>query len=112
VPFVHAGKERHTVKRLSPLIAVSSLAAAAVAGAQVSPADPPPGVTPQTQGPIAPPSRPSAATSSEDGKSERQALLMKHCMTQVHGAQPGMSEKDAKDFCDKQVNRNPSPQRD
>ena len=64
------------------------------------------------QDPRMPTSQPSAATSDEDSKTNRQALLMKHCMTQVHGAQPRMSEQDVKDFCDKQVNRNRSPQKD
>jgi len=100
------------VKRLSASTLLSALAAATLASAQVSPSDPPPGATPQMQDPTIPPSQPSAATSNEDSKTNRQALLMKHCMTQVHGAQPGMSAQDVKDFCDKQVNRNPSPQKE
>jgi hypothetical protein len=100
------------VKRISAPIVLSALAAATLATAQVSPSDPPPGATPQMQDPTTPPSHPSAATTNEDSKTNRQALLMQHCMTQAHGAQPGMSEKDAKDFCDRQVNRSSSPQRD
>jgi len=100
------------VTRLSASIGLSALAVATLATAQVNPSDPPPGATPQMQDPTTPPSHPSEATTNEDSKTNRQALLMKHCMTQVQGAQPGMSKQDVKDFCDKQVNRNPSPQKD
>jgi hypothetical protein len=97
------------VKRPSAALMLTALLAT-VANAQVSPADPPPGAAPQTPSPAAPPSHPSTGTDSEGSKTDRQAQLMKHCMIQVQGAQPDMAEKDAKEFCDKQVNRKSSPQ--
>jgi len=89
---------------------VTALAAATVAVAQTpqTPAEPPASATSQEQSPnsTAPPSDSRASPSSQSNSADKQAL-MKSCLTQVQAANPGVSEKDIKQFCDREVYRTP-----
>jgi hypothetical protein len=90
------------VRRLSAVFALSALAAATVALAQQTTPQPqaqPPASTTESQTP----SDPNSSTSGESGKADKQAL-MKDCLTQVRAANPGVPERDIKDFCTKEVN--------
>ena len=92
------------MKRPSAVFALTALAAATVALAQQQ-ATPQPQAQPpaSTQSQTAPDK--NASTSSERGKQE----LMKSCFTQVQAANPGVPEKDIKDFCTKEVNSSYAP---
>jgi hypothetical protein len=92
------------MRRFSAVLALTALAAASVAVAQQAP--PPPQAEPPASSPstTAPPSDPSATTDSASSTASKQAL-MKDCMTQVRAANPGVPDKDIKNFCDKEVNQ-------
>ena len=94
------------MRRFSPVIALTALAAATVGLAQQSP--------PQSQPPAnaasttTQPSDQGTSSDSESSHANKQAL-MKDCLTQVRAANPGVPEKDIKNFCDKQINQPPPP---
>lgn len=95
------------MRRFSTLFALTALAAGTVGLAQQSP--------PQSEPPANPPSAtqpsdPGASTDSESTQANKQAL-MKDCLSQVKAANPGVPDKDIKNFCDKQINQ-PSPPHD
>ena len=95
------------MRRISTLFALSALAAASICFAQTPPQSEPPASTPST----APaPSDPGTSSDTQSTQANKQAL-MKDCMTQVRAANPGVPEKDIKNFCDKQINQ-PSPPRE
>ena len=100
------------MKRFSAVFALTALAAATVALAQQAPppAQPPASATSQQQSPNAttPPSDPSASANGESRTAEKRAL-MKDCLAQVGAANPGVPEKDIKNFCDKEVNQSTPP---
>jgi uncharacterized protein involved in copper resistance len=98
------------MKRLSIVFALTALAAAAVAQAQQTPppAQPPANATSQQQSPNATTSPSDPSANSESRKADKQAL-MKDCISQVGAANPGVPEKDIKNFCDKEVNQPPPP---
>jgi hypothetical protein len=103
------------MRRVTAAFALTALAAATIAMAQTTPTDPQASAPPsqQSQAP-ADPSASSQSTapsaSSESSSSDKQAL-MKDCLTQVQAANPNVSQKDVKDFCDREVNkRSSSPQ--
>jgi hypothetical protein len=95
------------MRRFSAVFALTALAAATVGLAQQAPppAEPPAGNPSATQ-----PSDPGVRTDSESSQANKQAL-MKDCMTQVRAANPGVPDKEIKNFCDKQINQ-PSPPHD
>jgi hypothetical protein len=96
------------MRRFSAVLALTALAAATVGLAQQPPPqEQPPASTPST---TTPPSDPSAGSDSQSTQANKQAL-MKDCMTQVRAANPGVPEKDVKNFCDKQINQ-PTPPHD
>jgi hypothetical protein len=96
------------MRRFSAVLALTALAAATVGLAQQSPPqEQRPASTPST---TTPPSDPSAGSDSQSTQANKQAL-MKDCMTQVRAANPGVPEKDIKNFCDKQINQ-PTPPHD
>ena len=106
------------MKRLTAAFAVTTLAAATLALAQ----------SPQTPDTSAPPSDPQSqmqsqpsdqsSSSSTDQSASSQSTtqggtadketLMKTCMSQVQASNPNVSQKDIKDFCDREVNRSAS----
>jgi hypothetical protein len=96
------------MRRFSAVFALAALATATAALAQQSPpsADPP-ASAPST---ATQPADPNAGTDSASSQANKQAL-MKDCMTQVRAANPGVPDKDIKNFCDKQINQ-PSPPHD
>jgi hypothetical protein len=64
---------------------------------------------PQTQPPASTQSQtPADRNASTSGESAKQEL-MKSCFTQVRTANPGVPEKDIKDFCTKEVNSSYAP---
>ena len=103
------------MKRLTAGFALTTLAAAAIALAQ----------TPQTPDTSAPPADTQSQTQSQQpsdqspgsqsadqsatqsGTADKDAL-MKSCMSQVQASNPNVSQKDIKDFCDREVNRSSS----
>jgi len=94
------------MRRFSPVFAVTALAAATVGLAQQTyPSADPPARAPSTA------TQPSDPAASTDSQANKQAL-MKDCMTQVKAANPGVPDKDIKNFCDKQINQPPSPPHD
>jgi hypothetical protein len=96
------------MRRLSAVFALSALAAATVGLAQQQPPPAqPPANAPST---TTQPSDPGTGTDSASSQANKQAL-MKDCLTQVRAANPGVPEKDIKNFCDKQINQ-PSPPHD
>jgi len=90
------------MKRFSAVFALTALAATTLGLAQQT--APPPASSPSAS---TSPSDPGARESSDSTKADKQAL-MKDCLSQVRTANPGVPEKDIKDFCNKEVNR-PSP---
>jgi hypothetical protein len=100
------------MKRLSPVFALTALAAATVAIGQQTPTSAePPSDTNQSQSQAAPPSetmRPSD-TSNESRKADRQEL-MANCITRVQANNPIATAKEIKDVCKKRVNSYSSPQ--
>jgi len=90
------------VKRAA--FALGTLAAAAIALAQQTspPPEPPTSTAPQEQ--TAPPAEASPRMSETDKQT-----LMRDCIRQVQSANPGVPEKDVRDYCDKQV-KSYSPQ--
>jgi hypothetical protein len=96
------------MRRISAVFALTALAAATIGLAQQTPRQSePPASTPST---TTAPSDPGASTDSQSTQANKQAL-MKDCMTQVRAANPGVPDKDIKNFCDKQINQ-PSPPRE
>jgi hypothetical protein len=97
------------MRRFSPVLALTALAAATVALAQQT--SPPPPADPPASAPstTTPPPDPSASTDGQSSDANKQAL-MKDCMTQVRAANPGVPEKDIKNFCDKEINQPAAPQ--
>jgi hypothetical protein len=99
------------VRGVFTAIALTALTGATVAVAQQTTqtqAQPPASTTQQEQYPksTTAPSDPSAAPSSESSTADKQAL-MKKCMAQVQASNPGVPEKDVKQFCAKEVYRAP-----
>jgi hypothetical protein len=93
------------MRRFSALFALTALAAASVGLAQQpAPQTEPPANNPSTTQP----SDPGASTDSDSSQANKQAL-MKDCMQQVRAANPGVPDKDIKNFCDKQINQPPPP---
>jgi hypothetical protein len=93
------------MRRFSAVLALTALAAATVGLAQQPPPQSePPATTPNT---ATQPSDPGASADDQSSQANKQAL-MKDCMTQVRAANPGVPEKDIKNFCDKEINQ-PSP---
>jgi Spy/CpxP family protein refolding chaperone len=94
------------MRRFSALFALTALAAASVGLAQQTApqTEPPPANNPSTTQP----SDPGASSDSESSQANKQAL-MKDCMQQVRAANPGVPDKDIKNFCDKQINQPPPP---
>jgi hypothetical protein len=105
------------MKRLTAGFALTALAAATLALAQTA-------QTPDTSAPPADtqsqmqsqPSDQSASSQSTDqsttsttqsGTADKETL-MKTCMSQVQASNPNVSQKDIKDFCDREVNRSSS----
>lgn len=110
------------MKRLTAAFALTTLAAATLALAQSA-------QTPDTSAPPSDPqsqmqSQPSdqSSSSSTDQSASTQSTdqsttqsgtadketLMKTCMSQVQASNPNVSQKDIKDFCDREVNRSAS----
>lgn len=91
------------MKRFSPVLALTALAATVALAQQTPPPAEPPADTPST----APaPSVPNASPDSTSSANKQ--ALMKDCLTQVKTANPGVPDQDIKNFCDKQINQ-PSP---
>ena len=102
------------MKRLTAGFALTTLAAATLALAQTA-------QTPDTAAPPADtqsqmqsqPSDQSSSSQSADqsttqsGTADKETL-MKTCMSQVQASNPNVSQKDIKDFCDREVNRSSS----
>ena len=102
------------MKRLIAAFALTTLAAATIALAQTA-------QTPDTSAPPADtqaqtqsqqpsdqtPSSQSADPSTQSGTADKDTL-MKTCMSQVQASNPNVSQKDIKDFCDREVNRSSS----
>ena len=90
-----------------PTLAVLALAAAGVAMAQTTPppttAEPPATAAPNEQSQSPPPDS-SASPNSADAQA-----LMKDCMTQVQAANPNVSEKDIKAFCENEIAKSAQP---
>jgi len=83
------------MKRLSAVLALAALGAAAGALAQ------------QTQAPqssTAPPARTSEQDQTAPSKADKQAL-MKDCLTKVTAANPNASKEQIKAYCDTQVEK-------
>lgn len=101
------------MRRLTAAFALTALAAAGIAMAQTAPTDPQSSApSQQSQAPSDSTSSQSAApsASTQSSSADKQAL-MKDCLTQVQAANPNVSQKDVKDFCDREVNkRSTSPQ--
>jgi hypothetical protein len=98
------------MKRLSPVFALTVLAAATVATAQQTPpsAEPPPDTNQSQSMPpskTAPPSGRSSGVSKVDKKE-----LMENCITRVQADNPIADAKDIKDVCKKRVDSYSSPQ--
>lgn len=81
--------------RASVTLALTALAVATVAVAQTSP---------QIRADQPQPSSDQSTGTSETNKADKQAL-MNVCISQVRVSNPSVSEKDIRDFCDKQVKR-------
>jgi cytoskeletal protein RodZ len=109
------------MKRLSAAFALTTLAAATLALAQ--PAQTPDTTAPPSDTQSQMQSQPSDQSSSADQSSSTQSTdqsttqgggtadketLMKTCMSQVQASNPNVSQKDIKDFCDREVNRSAS----
>jgi hypothetical protein len=102
------------MKRLTAAFALTTLAAATLALAQSA-------QTPDTSAPSSDtqsqmqsqPSDQSSSSQSTDqsttqsGTADKETL-MKTCMSQVQASNPNVSQKDIKDFCDREVNRSAS----
>lgn len=90
-----------------PTLALLALAAAGVAMAQTTPppttAEPPAAAAPDEQNQSPPPDS-SASPNSADAQA-----LMKDCMTQVQAANPNVSEKDIKAFCENEIAKSAQP---
>jgi len=90
-----------------PTLALLALAAAGVAMAQTTPppttAEPPATAAPDEQSQSPPPDS-SASPNSADAQA-----LMKDCMTQVQAANPNVSEKDVKAFCENELAKSAQP---
>jgi hypothetical protein len=90
-----------------PTLALLALAAAGVAMAQTTPppttAEPPAAAAPDEQSQSPPPDS-SASPNSADAQA-----LMKDCMTQVQAANPNVSEKDIKAFCENELAKSAQP---
>jgi len=90
-----------------PTLALLALAAAGVAMAQTTPppttAEPPAAAAPDEQSQSPPPDS-SASPNSADAQA-----LMKDCMTQVQAANPNVSEKDIKAFCENEIAKSAQP---
>jgi hypothetical protein len=90
-----------------PTLALLALAAAGVAMAQTTPppttAEPPATAAPDEQSQSPPPDS-SASPNSADAQA-----LMKDCMTQVQAANPNVSEKDIKAFCENEIAKSAQP---
>jgi len=98
------------MNRPAAVFALASLAAATLALAQQpapqTPSQPPASSSQEQQGPT---TSPSDASADPGTKADAQTL-MRNCMTQVQAANPGVPEKDIRDYCDKQVKSYTSPQ--
>ncbi|MGN6452474.1 MAG: hypothetical protein ACTHL7_05290 [Steroidobacteraceae bacterium] len=90
-----------------PTLALLALAAAGVAMAQTTPppttAEPPAAAAPDEQSQSPPPDS-NASPNSADAQA-----LMKDCMTQVQAANPNVSEKDIKAFCENEIAKSAQP---
>ena len=90
-----------------PTLALLALAAAGVAMAQTTPppttAEPPAAAAPDEQSQSPPPD------SSASPNSANAQALMKDCMTQVQAANPNVSEKDVKAFCENELAKSAQP---
>lgn len=91
------------MKRFSPVLALTALAATVALAQQTPPPAEPPADTPST---VPAPSDPNASPDSTSSANKQ--ALMKDCLTQVKAANPGVPDQDIKNFCDKQINQ-PSP---
>ena len=85
------------MKRLSVVLALAALGAAGGALAQTYSQQSPPSSA-------APPASTSQQEETTPGKADKQAL-MKDCLSKVTAANPNASQKDIKDYCDKQVEK-------
>ena len=83
------------MKRLSAVLVLATLGAAGGALAQTYSQQSP-------QSSAAPPASTSEQTAPS--KADKEAL-MKDCLTKVTAANPNASQKDIKDYCDKQVEK-------
>lgn len=102
------------MKRLTATFALTALAAATIALAQSPNTSAPPADTQsqtQSQQPSdqSPSSQRSDQSTTQSGSADKETL-MKSCLSQVQAANPNVSQKDIKDFCDREVNRASSPQ--
>ena len=86
------------MKRLSAVLALAALGAAAGALAQ----------QPYPQSSTTPPASSSQQEQTTPSKADKQAL-MKDCLTKVTAANPNASQKDIKEYCDKQVEKSSTP---
>jgi len=90
------------MKRLFPVFALTALAAATVATAQQTPAQPP-ASTSRSQSQTMPP--------SDTSKTDKEAL-MRNCIAQTKTEHPGAIASDVKDYCKKRVESSQSSPRD
>jgi hypothetical protein len=88
------------MKRLSAVLALAALGAAAGALAQ----------QPYPQSSTAPPASSSQQEQTTPSQADKQAL-MKDCLTKVGAANPNASQQDIKAYCDKQVEKYSNPQK-
>jgi hypothetical protein len=98
------------VKRASAGFALIALAAATLALAQTTPqtpAEPPADNSPQQQAPDQSTAAPSDQSNGASTQSS-QTDPMQKCVSQVQASNPGVSEKDIKDYCAKEVNKSSS----
>jgi hypothetical protein len=109
------------MKRLIAAFALTTLAASTIALAQTAQTpdtSAPPSDT-QSQMQSQQPSQPSDQGTSSSGSDQSttqsgtadKETLMKTCISQVQASNPNVSQKDIKDFCDREVNKpSSSPQ--
>jgi len=88
------------MKRLSAVFALAALGAAAGALSQTY------SQTPQSS--AAPPASTSQQEHTTPSKADKEAL-MKDCLTKATAANPNVSQKDIKAYCDKRVEQYSTP---
>jgi hypothetical protein len=112
LPYLEGIHKEHLMKPLSPVFALTALAAATVATAQQTPpsAEPPPD-TNQSQSQTMPLSEtaPPSDTSSGIRKADKKEL-MENCITRVQADNPSATANDIKDVCKKRLKSYSSPQ--